>query len=217
MSLRLAVLENTNLNTSFSVSKTFGELEERRVLTMKNERRRAESLAGLEALYKALNGRRVGDIERDSEGRPFFVGDVGIDFSISHSGCLSVAALLEGNLGRVGVDVEKIDEKKEDTQRRIAGRYFSDEENLAFLRHSTPLEFYKIWTAKEARAKLFGFGLAQMLSVDRTVKRNEDVFIFHFLLTCKNEKYVLALGTSKDEKIDFICGDGISVSAINVN
>ena len=217
MSLRLAALENTNFNTSFSVSKTFGDLEERRILAIKNERRRAESLAGLESLYKALDGRSVGDIARNSEGRPFFVGDTGIDFSISHSGKLSVAALLEGSIGRVGVDIEKIDEKKEDTHKRIAERYFSDEEKLAFLNSSSPLEFYKIWTAKEARAKFFGFGLAQMLSTHRSAKKDEDASVLHVLLTCKNEKYVLAVCTAKDEKIDFICGNGISVSANNVN
>ena len=215
MSLWLSVEENVSAHESFSVLETFGERESRRIFDIKNERRRAESLAGLVALKNALGDKDAREIVRDARGRPSFLYNGDMDFSISHSQSLSVAALID-SLGRVGVDIERIDEKKEDTHRRIAKRYFSDEERQRLASSPTPIEFFKIWTAKEARAKLSGNGLAEIISLDRAEK-NEEGNVRHFLLTYKNEKYILAVCTDKDDEIDFICSEAISVSAIDIN
>ena len=215
MSLRLAVEKNVNFDTLFSVPSIFGETESRRILAIKNERRRAESTAGLIALKRAVGDIRAGQIVRDARGRPRFAEALGVDFNISHSASLSVAAV--NPLGRVGVDIERIDGKKGDTHRRIAERYFSDEEKLDFLNSPTPLEFFRIWTAKEARAKLFGYGLAEIISLERAAKKEEECTVLHFLVNCEDEKYVLTVCTDGDDKIDFICSDGINVSAIDIN
>ena len=217
MSLRLAVEKNVNFDTLFSVPSVFGEAESRRILAMKNERRRAESAAGLLALKRALGDIEPGKIVRDERGRPSFAEALGVDFNISHSGSLSVAAVIDSPFWRVGVDIERVDEKKGNAYERIAERYFSDEEKLHFLNSPTPLEFFKIWTAKEARAKLFGHGLAEIISLDRDVKKDEECTVLHFLIACESEKYVLAVCTNGDDEIDFICSNGINVSAIDIN
>ena len=215
MSLTLCIEENVNIHPSFSIEETFGALEGRRIAAIKNERRRAETVAGVSALKKALLDRVAGEITRDARGRPHFSDASGVDFSISHSGALSVAAVFDCPSARVGIDIEIIDEKKEDMHRRITERYFSDEERAVFSACPTPLEFFKLWTAKEARAKLSGLGLAEIISNERTsLEKDKEYFISHFLVTYNSEKYILAVCTDKNEKIDFICGGAVRVSAI---
>lgn len=219
MSLNLALVDNTCLREASFVEKTFGALESRRVLGIKNERRRYESLAGLVALREALGDRVAGDVERDERGRPSFAGNTGLDFSISHSGNISVAALIDSPSGRVGVDIERIDEKKEDTHKRIADRYFSKEEKIIFETSGDPLEFYKIWTAKEARAKLLGLGLAEILSAERSFEKNDcnEYLLMHFLLTYKGESYMLTVCVNREEKLDFICGRDMTLVPVDIS
>ena len=218
MSLVLSIEKNSRSYPADLVEEWFGVAESRRIFSIKNERRRAESIAGLVALKNALGDISSTSILRDSNGRPRFADKTGIDFSISHSGILSVAALTKSPSGRVGVDIEKVevDEKKEDTHRRIAGRYFSDEEKLAFYASSTSVEFYRIWTAKEARAKLTGVGLAALLSSSQplNISQNEEYHFMHFLLTYNDEEYVLTVCTDEDDVINFVCGDDIKITRL---
>lgn len=219
MSIVLCVIDNVRMYESSFVEKTFGTLESTRLLGIKNERRRAESLAGLVALRDALGDRAAGDIERDGRGRPGFAGSTEIDFSISHSGKISVAALIDSPLGRIGVDIERIDEKKEDTHKRIADRYFSKEEISAFEASGDSLEFYKIWTTKEARAKFFGIGLAEILSAERSFEKNDcnEYLLMHFLLTYKGESYMLTVCVNREEKLDFICGRDMTLVPVDIS
>ena len=215
MSLNLCAIDNVSVRELSFVEETFGPFESRRILAIRNERRRAESVAGLVALKEALGGRTAGNIERDELGRPSFVGVDALDFSISHSGDLSIAALIDGPSGRVGVDIERIDEKKEDTHLRIAQRYFSKEEQAVLEASPVSIEFYKIWTAKEAKAKLLGVGLSKMLSSENSFEKSDHKFILkHFLLTYKGDRYLLALCVNKNDKLNFICGGNINIDAI---
>ena len=216
MSLVLSAQKNDCIYDPCFIEECFGASERVRVFGIKNERRRQESIAGLFALKNALGGRVSAIIQRDERGRPYFCGSVGMDFSISHSGAFSVAALVDSSHGRVGVDIELADEKKEDTHRRIANRYFSEDEQRMLERSRTPFEFYKIWTAKEARAKLTGVGLAQRLSIDKaqTADENEKYYFQHFLLTYQSEKYVLTVCTDKNEEINFDCSDNMMITAL---
>ncbi len=218
MSLVLSIEKNSRSYPTDLVEEWFGIAESGRILSIKNERRRAESISGLVALKKALGDMGSGSIVRDPNGRPRFADKPGVDFSISHSGILSVAALTDSPSGRVGVDIERVeaDEKKEDTHRRIADRYFSAEEKLCFSALQTSVEFYRIWTAKEARSKLTGIGLAALLSLEQEDKtsRNEEYLYKHFLLNYENEKYVLTVCTNVDEKINFACGDDIEITPL---
>ena len=218
MSLVLSIEKNVRSYPVELVEEWFGTAEIRRILAIKNERRRAESIAGLVALKNALGDMTTVSISRDANGRPCFADRTGIDFNISHSGNLSVAALIITPSGRVGVDIERVEvgEKKEDMHRRIAERYFSTEEKLSFDASPTSVEFYRIWTEKEARAKLTGVGLAKLLSLGREDNeiQNEEYHLEHFLLSCENEKYVLTVCTNEDEKIKIACGDDITIALL---
>ncbi len=176
-------------------------------------------MAGLVALKEALGNRAAGNIERNERGRPSFAGNTGLDFSISHSGNISVAALIDSPSGRVGVDIERIDEKKEDTHRRIADRYFGEEERAIFEDSGSAVEFYKIWTAKEAKAKLSGVGLSEILSARRSFEKNDcnEYLLVHFLLMYKDESYMLAVCINKEEKLDFICGSDMTLVPIDIS
>ena len=219
MSLTLSVEDNVHACEYLWVEQTFGALEHMRILGIKNVRRRAESLAGLAALKKTL-GKRISentDIQRNSCGRPSFVGREDLDFSISHSGNLSVAVLIDSPYGRVGVDIERIDEEKKDAHRRISQRYFSQEERDLVEASKTAEAFYKIWTTKEAKAKLTGKGLAELLSENKSLTEEDGKYIFsYFLLTYNGEKYMLTVCATCGDEVEVVCNDGICVFPLTV-
>lgn len=75
-------------------------------------------------------------------------------FNLSHCGELAVYAF--SRAGEVGVDVEAI--RPVDEADAIAARFFAPEERLA-CKTSSPGDFLRIWTRKEALAKGLGDGL----------------------------------------------------------
>ena len=216
MSLVVFVQENDRPCDASFVGEVFGSFELERIIAIKNERRRNESAWGLVALKNALGDKASAPIQRDGRGRPYFRSDMEMDLGISHSGSVSVAALVDTQGVRVGVDIEKVDEKKEDTHRRIAKRYFSDEEQAALSNSKSPLEFYRIWTSKEARAKLTGEGLAELICADKAQKNDKDeaLWFTHFLLTYKSESYVITVCTNRDEKINFNCSEKMTFTVL---
>ncbi|MDJ0630923.1 MAG: 4'-phosphopantetheinyl transferase superfamily protein [Rhodobacter sp.] len=83
---------------------------------------------------------------------------VGPAFNLSHSGDHGAVALAE--TGRVGLDIEARDRRITD-RAALAERCFSDPERAAIDAAPDPLHrFLSFWTAKEARMKLTGEGLA---------------------------------------------------------
>ena len=216
MSLVVFAEENDRSHDASFVGETFGDGELLRLLGIKNDRRRNESAAGLVALKNALGDKCSALLKRDERGRPYFPSEKEMDLSISHSGSVSVAVLACGPDSRVGIDIEKVDEKKEDTHRRIANRYFSEGEQTALAASESPLEFYRIWTSKEARAKLTGKGLAELISSDKTQKKDKDenLRFMHFLLTYKSEGYVLTVCVNKNEKIKFNCSNEMTFKVL---
>ena len=99
-----------------------------------------------------------------AHGKPFLVNSpADIQFNVSHSGDLMVAAFCNG-LG-IGVDIEK--EDRQFGAMEIAERFFCDREKEEIAR-KTPDEraaaFFQIWTAKEAILKATSLGLALELS-----------------------------------------------------
>jgi len=102
---------------------------------------------------------------RSESGKPALDATLGktVSFSMSHSG--GYAAYAVTKTFNVGVDVERLDEKRR--YEVIAGRFFSESEKAhltqRFLDERLRM-FYRLWTAKEAVSKAVGTGLSYPLS-----------------------------------------------------
>jgi len=117
-------------------------------------------------------GKRVGVepsaliISSDSFGRPFVDMDEcrGIDVSLSHTVGMVAVALVNG--GRVGVDVEAVDDER--VPRTDLAAYGLSAEEIVRLESMAgaerPAAFIELWTAREAVAKADGRGLSLPLS-----------------------------------------------------
>ncbi len=212
MAVRICVLDLSGVSAVNNRKFLFGEAENKRLEKIKNPTRRHESEAGLLALEKAIGNRAFCDVVRDEYGKPRFERNIGLDFNISHSGSLSVAAVCDGEEGRIGVDIELVKEERSHSLLRIAERYFSESEKEHFCKSRDVLEFYKAWTAKEARAKLLGVGLAKALGEKKEPRR--AFFTSHFLVEHLGEKYFLSLctETGEGEEIEFVFEGDISIS-----
>ena len=85
-----------------------------------------------------------------------------LEFNLSHSGELALLAVTTDR--RVGIDVERIDEKTD--VKAIALRFFSTAENTALDKipaEDRDFSIYCGWTRKEAFLKAIGCGLARPL------------------------------------------------------
>jgi len=98
-------------------------------------------------------------------GKPF-VDKEGIFFNISHSKGRVACAVSDTP---VGLDIEKVTEKNDTDIKIFAKRYFVENEikQLEDANYSS-LEFYKIWTRKEAYSKMLGSALSRNLKIDTT-------------------------------------------------
>ena len=98
--------------------------------------------------------RTLPPVERSPRGKPFFPGEAGRWFSLSHSGGIALCALSED--GPVGVDVELVRPRRAGLARYVLGegefQWYQD-------RGSRWDVLYSLWTLKEARCKCTGEGL----------------------------------------------------------
>jgi len=104
-----------------------------------------------------------GDLEfaYGAHGRPELVTGGPPDFNVSHSGELALIAVAP--VGRVGVDIERVDSRRE--LRAIARRFFSPGEvaTLAGLEGPALADaFFRLWTCKEAYLKALGASIAEL-------------------------------------------------------
>ena len=215
MSLSLSVEPSDRALADLSVKALFGNAENERICGIKNEQRRRKSIAGLLALKNALRSDECREIFRDNGGRPRFSSGSGIDFSISHSASLSVAAVLGEAQGRVGVDIELVRKDRREENLRIAKRYFTESEAKIVSNGSSPEEFYRIWTEKEALAKLLGVGLAALISDRSVLSGCKGITVYRFELTYGAEKYLLTICSDVDSEVEIINGEEVSVCFID--
>lgn len=98
------------------------------------------------------------------KGKPYF-RDLPYYFSLSHSGDYVFCAL---STEEIGADIQQHRRQlKEDNRRRLAERFFSEEEKRALEASGERGElFYRLWTRKEAFGKLTGEGVAGILDVN---------------------------------------------------
>ena len=204
MAAFIRIIDNIDNDSPLpSALSLFGESEVRRLEKIKNPRRRAESATGMMCLKEALEEARIYsdkesfEVVRSSDGRPSFERSDLPDFSISHDGRLSVAAVDES--GMIGVDVALVDngENLSESRKRLAERFFDAEENeqISESEHATE-EFFIIWTKKEAYAKQCGRGLSKILAEGQD-DAHANVRFSCFDLRYKGERYILTICTDK--------------------
>lgn len=155
----MLLLVNDNLD-AFDVEAAMPLLSEQRrekIALLANADDRRESAAAYMLLREALSKKySLADapvFEYGEYGKPFLQGAEGIHFSMSHCRQAVVCAVAGFPLG---VDVESLRPYNE----RLA-RYTMNDEELSRI-ESSPLpevEFVRLWTMKEAVAKLSGRGI----------------------------------------------------------
>ncbi|MCI8613814.1 MAG: 4'-phosphopantetheinyl transferase superfamily protein [Lachnospiraceae bacterium] len=144
------------------------EERKKKILLMKNEEGRLQSLTAGSLLYLALCG-RIGDEERhrapfsigyEKSGKPYLREYPDIHFNLSHSGAYVCCGLSDSP---VGVDIQKIT----DVKKGLAGRFFTEEDNRRLNNACSGEErkalFFRMWSIKESFIKLTGRGMAQGL------------------------------------------------------
>ncbi|WON74762.1 4'-phosphopantetheinyl transferase family protein [Nitrosospira sp. Is2] len=92
-------------------------------------------------------------------GKPSVVGNWGLEFNISHSGCFALIAL--STSGQVGVDIECRDRDLDIEE--LSMHVFSPLERRSGLQ--TTEAFFDRWVAKESVLKALGLGISQHLQV----------------------------------------------------
>ncbi|MCL2089402.1 MAG: 4'-phosphopantetheinyl transferase superfamily protein [Oscillospiraceae bacterium] len=90
-------------------------------------------------------------VVRSGNQKPQIFPDIGVGFSVSHSGKYWICAL---SGGRVGVDLQ---ERSKRHSKRIAERYFHPNE-CEYI--SGGGDFFEVWTAKESYVKYTGQGIS---------------------------------------------------------
>ncbi len=152
------------------LSLPFGKTEQDRLLGIQNERTLRESLAAWMALWNLVEYLSLPSptiVSRSPYGKPYFETDSLPDFSLSHTDSFSVAVI--NTDGPIGVDLEGF--CREDSFEKISHRFFSESEQTRLKKSDKPHEdFLKLWTKKEALAKLTGKGLSSI------VRKEQDIF-----------------------------------------
>jgi phosphopantetheinyl transferase len=117
-------------------------------------KRQQDRLAGRTAAYRLLRKEGItSQVLQETSGKPF-LQDSSADISISHSNGIGWAAL--NHNGRIGIDVEQIEERSSAFLRDwfTEGEQRLCEENTS----ETKLLHTIVWTIKEALSKLLGTG-----------------------------------------------------------
>lgn len=139
----------------------------------------------------SLNKERI---IKNSKGKPFF-SDLKIKFSISHSGNLWICVFSDEN---VGIDIQEI---KNINTKKIAKRYFSEEEYL-YIDKNGLNSFFQIWTMKEAFVKYIGEGISYGFGRFSVVKNDKLVKSINKPIACIFER----ISIYESDKVEcYIC------------
>jgi len=136
------------------------------------------------------------ELSAEEGGKPICVGGPAI--SITHAG--QRVACSVANKGLVGIDLERIDERREVEQ--IAQRFFSDKERN-WLEAGPKARFYMLWVLKEAFIKAHGQSIFGGLEKLRCVVEPPDIFArsmeagFSDLSLYRRDDMFLALATTE--------------------
>ena len=122
------------------------------------------------AFHNNCDPKRI-EISLNSFGKPFF-NDIPLHFSITHSG--QVAAVAFSKHFSVGIDIELKREVSDMSQ--LAKRFFADPEVnylKQFRGEELIINFFRIWSSKEAYIKAIGLGVSKVLKGFSTVHNNK--------------------------------------------
>jgi len=121
-----------------------------------------------------------------------------LNFSVSHSGNYLIIGI---NTKPIGVDIEYINIQFEIDD--IIQNSFSENEK-SFINNGSnrTLNFYTLWTRKEALLKATGEGLIDDLNqlevLEKTISRNQEKFEISSWIT--KEQYLISFATNKSDK-----------------
>lgn len=175
----------------------FGENEKARLLSIKAEGRRLESLGALIALRDIMAKRAdltPTEIVRDGQGngKPRFDDPALPHFSLAHSCKISAAAVSDAP---VGIDVEVI--RPHARKEELAARFFTSDEQKAFSQSGTDKDFLLIWTQKEALVKLHGASLADSLGAPLS----EGKRVFSGIVSIGEQDAAVSVYSAVDDKV----------------
>lgn len=136
----------------------------------KKEKAALLSLSALSLLHRAGAN---GTLSYDENGRPYFKEST-CDFSITHTQNHVFCAVIDGEDEpmRIGIDAEDLGRPDLSNLEEMAARWFSENEQKAFLASPTKETFLRIWTRKEAYAKYTGEGLKSLSKIDTVTLAN---------------------------------------------
>lgn len=100
----------------------------------------------------------VPEILRENRGKPYFSGDTGIHFSVSHSGDFVAVAF---GTEPLGIDLQQHKRRGTDAifrHQKLAQRYFHPLEQQ-LVEKDLWEDFFRVWTAKESFVKRTGRGI----------------------------------------------------------
>ncbi len=131
-------------------------------------------------------------IEREENKKPHFKNENNLYFNGTHISELFAAVMSDEY--NVGIDAEKI--RKRDFF-AIAEEYFYKSE-IEYLKntHKLEIDFFTIWTIKEAYIKMLGktiFDIKKSIEVDlieREVRNADDIFFASFIL---DDSYIISI------------------------
>ena len=181
--MRICLLSVSDLPED-KIDLPFGAYERARMEGIRHAERKKESLCALLAL-RELWGNEPMTIERTPEGKPYFDRPSAPAFSLAHIKNWAAAALGDGSSGSVGIDLELL--RPYPQAEDVAKRFFTAEEYAEFsFEGKTDLAFFRVWTKKEALAKMTGNGLL-------TPNRSRPAYSVSFSLASKNETIIVSL------------------------
>ena len=100
--------------------------------------------------YYSINSFRI---EKGEHGKPYLKDTNGIHFNISHCKGLVVCGVSENE---IGVDAEHFRNYRENVMERL---FSPSEQKYVFSSDSPEVDFFRIWTLKEALGKYIGRGI----------------------------------------------------------
>ncbi|KLI19438.1 4'-phosphopantetheinyl transferase family protein [Brachyspira hyodysenteriae] len=140
-------------------------------------------------------------IEREENKKPYFKNANNLYFNGTHSSDLFAAVMSDEY--NVGIDAEKIRERD---YFAIAEEYFYKSE-IEYLKntHKLEIDFFTIWTIKEAYVKMLGktiFDIKNSVEVDlieREVRNADNIFFASFIL---DDSYIISICFDTKNDVD---------------
>ena len=150
-----------------------------------------ESLSALLILAELLRKENIDTaaliLGRQESGKPHFKNSQ-IEFSLSHSH--EYAAVVISDHSKVGIDIETAEILAEKAA-KLAERFFSNAEKLEF--QAYPDSFLKLWTKKEAYAKMQGTPLSDLIVNEKKAPNAERANVVFYELSADGHPVTVCL------------------------